>query len=146
MNKLTRLIFLTMLMAYHTNISFGEEYIWKKVVNRSWLASKILKTTVRLPKAEEETLRKKIDYAFECPIASEEFDELPINSVIAMTPCNHFFYKQSLLEWIEWTKQKSRENISLNKEPIPVTCPICQQHLHGDVEGLTFYKKKKLKH
>ena len=122
--------------------SYGEEYEWKRVVKRSWPSSKFMKTTVKLPPDEREILDEQLKNYDECPITSDEFDELPVNSVIAKTPCNHFFCKQALLDWIEHTKQNSSKNLIMNKEPIPTICPYCLQEISDDGQDLTFYKKK----
>ncbi|MFK7822526.1 MAG: hypothetical protein AB8G05_00090 [Oligoflexales bacterium] len=142
MKKTLLIFFFTSFAIYRSSTSYGSEYRWKRVVKRSW-STRFIKTTVSLPKDEEKTLEDKLDEAGECPISSEEFDQLPLNTIIARTPCYHFFCQQSLLDWIERTKNNSKNNIAMNKEPIQFSCPICRQIIPGEEKDLVYFKKKK---
>ena len=138
------LFFFIVFSNYLSGNSYGKEYEWKRVEKRSW-RTKFFKTTVKLPSDEEQDLREKLHENFECPISSEEFDDLPFNSTVVKTPCNHFFCRQSLIDWLDRTRANSQNKIAMKKEPIHFTCPICQQVISGEENDLTFYKKKKVK-
>lgn len=145
MRKPFLLLLLMLNTIFQTGVVCADEVQWKKVVRRSLPNIPFVKTTKKLPKDQQEELNKQLEQAIECPISYEEFDDLPVNTIIAKTPCNHFFCYQSLSDWIERTKVNSKKNVELDKEPIPVTCPYCKQLIPNEKSDLVLFKKKKIK-